>query len=209
MEFRARIECAMTERGEERAPTNADELPPAMAALAAGGEAAQRALPQLYEELRAVAEQCMRRERADHTLQATALVHEAYLRMLGAKNLAEANRLQFLEAAAVTMRRVLVDHARKDGASKRGANWERVTLQGLLEGGGEEELDVLALHDALEELARLDARQARIVELRFFAGMTGQEIADHLRISRNTVVRELTMARAWLHRSLAGEAGAQ
>ena len=158
-------------------------------------------LPVLYGELRAMAGQFMRTERGNHTLQATALVHEAFLRLVDNDCAPDAARAEFLAAAANTMRRILIDHARKVGADKRGGGCERVTLSGL---AGEEDVDVdvLGLHGALEQLEAIDARQARIVEMRFFSGMTGQEIAHHLRISRNTVVRELRLARAWLHREL-------
>ena len=165
-------------------------------------------LGDLYDELRALAAKLMRSERAAHTLQATALVHEAYVRLAGSRNLVGADRLRFLDAAAVAMRRVLVDHARKSKAAKRGGAWERVTLQGVVADEGEEEgIDLLALQESLAELEELDPRAAKIVELRFFAGLTGQEIATHLDVSRNTVVRELTHARAWLARRIeaAGE----
>ena len=157
----------------------------------------------LYEDLRSLAAKLMRSERASHTLQATALVHEAYVRLAGSRNLVGADRLRFLDAAAVAMRRVLIDHARKSKADKRGGEWERVTLQGVVADGGEEEgVDLLLLQEALEELEAVDPRAAKIVELRFFAGLTGQEIASHLDVSRNTVVRELTHARAWLARRI-------
>jgi len=157
-------------------------------------------LPILYSELRAMAGQFMRFERGHHTLQATALVHEAFLRLVDNGCAPDAARGEFLAAAASTMRRILIDHARKVGAEKRGGGWERVTFAELF--GQEDDIDVLALNTALEKLGILDQRQASIVEMRFFSGMTGQEIADHLEISRNTVVRELKMARAWLHREL-------
>lgn len=160
---------------------------------------------EVYGELRALAAKLMRSERGEHTLQATALVHEAYVRLVGSQNLEDADRLRFLDAAAVAMRRVLVDHARKAKADKRGGEWERVTLQGVVLDDGENDgFDLLGLQDALAELEVLDPRAAKIVELRFFAGLTGNEIADHLDVSRNTVVRELTHARAWLARRLEG-----
>lgn len=158
-------------------------------------------LPILYGELRAMAGQFMRFERGHHTLQATALVHEAFLRLVDNGCAPDAARGEFLAAAASAMRRILIDHARRVGAEKRGGGWERVTLAELF-GQDYDDIDVLALNAALEKLGVLDPRQARIVEMRFFSGMTGQEIADHLGISRNTVVRELKMARAWLHREL-------
>lgn len=157
-------------------------------------------MARLYTDLRTVANRLMSQERANHTLQPTALVHEAFLRIGEGERL---ERLEYLAMAARVMRRVLIDHARSKNAEKRGGDWKRITLQGVGEDGQpEEELDVLLLDDSLARLAELDERQARIVELRFFSGMTGQEIADHMGISRNTVVRELTMARAWLHRAI-------
>ena len=160
-------------------------------------------LTDLYAELHRIARELMSRERSGHTLQATALVHEAFLRLDPARNLATKDQRELTEAAAVTMRRVLVDHARKSRAEKRGGQWSRVTLQGLVhELATSEELDVLALEDALAEFEKLDPRAAKILELRFFGGLGGEEIADHLGVSRSTVVRELSLARAWLKRAL-------
>ena len=157
-------------------------------------------LQRVYSELHAVADRLMNGERVHHTLQPTALVHEAFLR-IGAGQ--EMDRLSYLAMAAQVMRRVLIDHARGRNAQKRGGAWSRVTLQGLREESPDsEEVDVLRLDQALAELAELDPRQARIVELRFFSGMSGSEIAEHLGVSRNTVVRELTVSRAWLQRAL-------
>lgn len=160
-------------------------------------------LGSLLIELRQLAGGFMGRERADHTLQPTALVNEAFLRLSKSRNLEGADRLGLLEAAAVAMRRILVEHARRKKAEKRGGAWERVTLMGIVEEAGSVDgVDLLALQEALSEFEALDPRAARIVELRFFGGMTGDEIAEHLSVSRNTVVRELTMARAWLKRAL-------
>ena len=157
----------------------------------------------VYSELRKLAESMMRSERRHHTLQATALVHEAFLRLVDSRKVGEMGRLRFLEAAAVTMRRVLVDHARGRDAAKRGGEWQRITLQGVDVSDSEtEDIDLVQLDESLEKLAALDERQARIVELRFFAGLTGEEIAELLGISRPTVVRELAMARAWLRKEL-------
>lgn len=161
----------------------------------------------LYAELHRIARELMSRERSGHTLQATALVHEAFLRLDPARNLAAKDQRELTEAAAVTMRRVLVDHARRSKAEKRGGDWSRVTMQGLVHDlATSEELDVLALEDALGEFERLDPRAAKILELRFFGGLGGDEIADHLDISRSTVVRELSLARAWLKRALGAAA---
>ncbi|MHC4892752.1 MAG: ECF-type sigma factor [Planctomycetota bacterium] len=162
---------------------------------------------ELYAELHRIARELMSRERSGHTLQATALVHEAFLRLDPARNLTTKDQGELTEAAAVTMRRVLVDHARRSKADKRGGEWSRVTMQGLVHDlATSEELDVLALEDALAEFEKLDPRAAKILELRFFGGLGGDEIADHLDISRSTVVRELSLARAWLKRALGAAA---
>ena len=160
-------------------------------------------MERMYVEMRAMADRMMQSERVHHTLQPTALVHEAFLRLADARNLDGKGRLHFLEAAAVTMRRVLIDHARGRDAAKRGGAWQRVTLNGIDENDeAEREIDLVRLEELLVELEELDPRQARIVELRFFGDLTGQEIADLLDVSRPTVVRELAMARAWLRRGL-------
>lgn len=168
-------------------------------------------LEHTYGELRRIADRLMGGERAHHTLQPTALVHEAFLRLVDSSALGSIaggpqGRLDYLGVAAVAMRRILIDHARGRTSEKRGGNWKRVTLMGLdgdpAGASAGEDVDLLKLDAALEKLAKLDPRQAKIVELRFFSGMTGQEIAEHLGISRNTVVRELTTSRAWLMREV-------
>lgn len=186
-----------------------DEFTRILSRIGAGDESATpEMMALLYKELHAIADGLMRGERAHHTLQPTALVHEAFLRLLGSENLSSKGRLQFLDAAAVTMRRVLVDYARRGAAQKRGGGQERITLAGIEAGeagdpgGAGDAIDLIALEQALAKLETLDPRQAKIVELRFFSGMSGQQIADHLGVSRNTVVRELTVSRAWLRREL-------
>ena len=171
------------------------------------GEAELAELTQpLYADLHALADACMRRERRDHTLQPTALVHEAFLRYADLEPGLVQSRAEFLALAARVMRNSLVDHARARTADKRRAPGCQVSLSGLEELDGEAPLDVLDLHAALEELEQLDPRQARIVELSAFGGLGGAEIAEQLGVHRNTVVRELRMARAWLRRSLEGGA---
>ena len=166
------------------------------------GESSAELLPRIYGELRFVADKLMGNERSSHTLQPTALVHEAFLRIGQGEDM---ERLSYLASAARVMRHVLIDHARRRNADKRGGHWRRVTLQGVFDDSNQAgEVDVLQLDEALTQLAELDEGQARIVELRFFSGMTGQEIADHLGVSRNTVVRELTVSRAWLQRAMSG-----
>ncbi len=161
---------------------------------------------QLYDELRALAASQMRGERSDHTLQPTALVHEAFLRLNAQSQDRWANREQFFAVVARMMRRVLVDAARRHSAEKRGGGAQRTTLSGLFESGPEPE--VLDVHRALSELAALDARQARIVELRYFGGLSIEETARLEELSPATVKREWTSARAWLFRRLAAPAPA-
>ncbi len=171
-----------------------------------GEDAADRVLGAAYDDLRALARRFLGGERADHTLQPTALVNEACLRLLGNLRVHDVTRSRVFALAATAMRRVLVDHARRRLADKRGGAPRRVTLTDSLvmpEAGTE--LDVLALEDALTKLGALDPRQARIVELRFFAGLTAQQAADALGISRSTVHADWEMARAFLARELDGE----
>jgi RNA polymerase sigma factor (TIGR02999 family) len=172
---------------------------------ASGGsqEALARLMPLVYEELRRMASGYLRRERRGHTLQTTALVHEAYLRLVGQDDLSFENRAHFRAIAARTMRRILVEHARARGAAKRGGSRKRVTLEDTLALAPSPRLDLQALDEALERLAALDAQQARIVELRFFAGLTVEETAEAVGLSPATIKREWAMARAWLRRELA------
>ena len=165
--------------------------------------AADRLIPAVYDELHRQAARALRREGDEHTLQATALVHEAYLRLVDQRRVEWRNRAHFFGIAAEVMRRVLVDHARARLAAKRGGGMQRLTLDEAVEvssGGGD--ADVLALHDALERLALLDAGQARLVELRYFGGLNIEETADTLGVSPATVKREWALARAWLRREL-------
>jgi RNA polymerase sigma factor (TIGR02999 family) len=161
-----------------------------------------RLLEVLYAELRKIAGLCIRSERREHTLQATALVHEAYLRLAGNQASEWQNRKHFLAAAAQVMHRVLIDCARARKAQKRGGNLCRVELDTALPAPGDWALDLLDIDEALGRLAELDERQARIVELRFFAGLTEVEIAELLGVSERTVKREWEFARAWLHGQL-------
>jgi RNA polymerase sigma factor (TIGR02999 family) len=165
--------------------------------------ALQDLLPLVYAELRRIAAQRLRRERPDHTLQPTALVHEAYLRLIDQRRVHWQNRAHFYGVAAQVMRRILVDQARARNAEKRGAGWDRVTLIGdKTPNGGSRDIDVLALDGALERLAALDAQQERIVELRYFGGLTLDETAEVIGISTATVKREWAIARAWLRAEL-------
>jgi RNA polymerase sigma factor (TIGR02999 family) len=166
--------------------------------LRAGPEGAALALPLVYDELRRIAERRMAGERADHTLQATALVHEAYLKLLGEQHLDWTDRRRFYGAAAEAMRRILVDHARRVGATKRGGERQRVTF-GAVDASAELEPEqVLALSDALEHLEREDPHAAEVTRLRFFAGLSVEEVASALGISERSVHREWAFARARL-----------
>lgn len=156
-------------------------------------------LPLVYEELRRLAASYLSRERPDHTLQPTALVHEAYLRLINQRRVDWRNRAQFVGLTAGIMRRILVNHARDRGAAKRAGNRERVSLSLVNAAAGAADVDLIALEDALERLALLDERKARVVELRFFGGLTVEEIAAVLEVSRATIEREWSFARAWLY----------
>ena len=161
-------------------------------------------LPLIYDELRRLAGYYMSRERPDHTLQPTALVHEAYLRLIDQRRVDWKNRAQFFGLAANMMRRVLVNHARDRAAAKRGGDIAKVTLSVAPGVFDVPELTVLALDEALEKLAQVDERKSRIVEFKFFTGLTTEEIAEVLGISTATVEREWKFARAWLYNALIG-----
>jgi RNA polymerase sigma factor (TIGR02999 family) len=166
-------------------------------------EALSQVLPEVYEQLRDLAADYLRGERADHTLQATALVHEAYLRLRSQKKVDWRNRAQFLGIAAQMMRRVLRNHAVARAAVKRGgADALRLTLDDALEFYDRCEVNVMAVDEALTKLEALDSRQARLVELRFFGGLTIEEIAKVLEVSPATVKREWATAKLWLQREL-------
>jgi RNA polymerase sigma-70 factor, ECF subfamily len=168
--------------------------------------AADQLVPAVYDELRRQAERAMRREGGEHTLQATALVHESYLRLVDQRRVEWRNRAHFFAIASTVMRRILVDHARARLTAKRGGGVVPITLAGAERGGAPEtdEVDLLALHEALERLAVLDPEQARLVELRYFGGLTIEETSEALGVSPATVKREWALARAWLRRELAG-----
>jgi RNA polymerase sigma factor (TIGR02999 family) len=165
-------------------------------------EARDRLLPIVYGELRRQAAVYLRQERPGHTLQPTALVHEVYLRLAGPRRVPWQSRAEFFAATAQTMRRILVDHARKRAAAKRAGDWTRVQIQEEAAVGGKVELDLLALDEALDRLAERDPRYARIVELRFFGGLSVPETAAVLGVSTATVKRDWSFARAWLHAHL-------
>jgi RNA polymerase sigma factor (TIGR02999 family) len=170
------------------------------------GAAPDRMLPIVYAELRRLAASYLRRERPGHTLQPTALVHEAYVRLIDQRQVDWSNRAQFMGLAAVMMRRILVNHARDRAAEKRGGGAEHVPLTLAGEGIGAIKVDVLELHDALTRLSESDPRKGQIVELKFFGGLTTDEIADALSVSTATVERDWKFARAWLYRAVGGTA---
>lgn len=164
-------------------------------------EALAELLPRVYDELRRLAASRLRHERADHTLQPTALVHEAYLRLIDQRRMKWRNRGQFYAIAAQIMRRILVDHARAQHADKRGGDWTQVSIDTAMRERSTD-VDLTALDEALVRLAAVDPQQAKIVELRYFGGLTIDETADALNISPATVSRDWTMARAWLRHEL-------
>jgi RNA polymerase sigma-70 factor (ECF subfamily) len=178
--------------------------------LVAWGDGDQAALEQLmplvYEELRRLAHQHMRRESPGHTLQTTALVNEAYFRLVGQKQVRWQNRAHFFAISAQLMRRILVDHARGRQYAKRGGGAQRVSLDGVAVVAQEQAADLLALDEALRSLAAVDERKCRIVELRYFGGLGVEETAEALKLSPRTVMREWSMAKAWLYRALSHEA---
>ncbi len=159
-------------------------------------------LPIVYDELRALAGAYLQHERADHTLQPTALVHEAYLRLLGGQNPPWSNRAHFYRSAAEAMRRILVDHARKRGRLKRGGDRIRVNLSSLGLAADQNLEEILALDESLRRLEEQDPRATDVVRLRFFAGLSVGETAQVLEVSERTVKREWTFARAWLYSDL-------
>ena len=167
-------------------------------------EAFNSLLPIVYGELRRIADNYLRREHTGHTLQPTALVHEAYLKLVKAQGLEWQNREQFFGIAANLMRRILIDHARTSNAVKRGGNKPNLPLDEALQITDESNEDLLLLDEALNKLAEIDSFAARIVELRYFGGLTIEETAEVLKTSPMTVKREWATARAWLHREIAG-----
>jgi RNA polymerase sigma factor (TIGR02999 family) len=175
--------------------------------LSAGKQQAfEQLLPLLYAELRRRAASQLRRERRHHTLQPTALVNEAFMKLVGQRSVHWQNRVHFLSVASQAMRRILLDHARTHRRVKRGGAPAQVTLDEAMLSAESRSIDVLALDEALQRLSALDERQARVVELRFFGGLSVEEAAEVLHLSPATVKREWSMARAWLHAELSGPA---
>ena len=177
-------------------------------AWGAGDEAAlERLVPLVHAELRRIARRCMAGERKGHSLQATALINEAYLRLVDVQHVDWQNRAHFLAMSARLMRRILVDYARAKGYQKRGGGAVKVTFdEGLPVAGGRDQ-DLVAVDDALAVLAKIDERKSRVVELRFFGGLTVEETATVLKVSPETVMRDWKLAKAWLLRELRGAGG--
>jgi RNA polymerase sigma factor (TIGR02999 family) len=165
-----------------------------------------RLMPLVYEELRRRAGEYLRRERPDHTLQATALVHEAYVKLVDQKRVNWKSRAHFCSVAAQLMRRILVQHAREHNRKKRGGKWEKIYLDETKELGQERAPDIVAVDDALESFATTYPRESRVVELKFFGGLDTKEIAELLEVSTKTIKRDWNFAKLWLHRELTGTA---
>ena len=164
-------------------------------------------MPLVYEELRRLARRYMGRERSSHTLQTTALVNEAFLRLIDASNVQWQNRAHFFAISSQLMRRILVDYARAHNYVKRGGEATHVILEEAAFISAGQAPDLVALDDALQELAAIDARKSRVVELRFFGGLSVEETAEVLKVSPRTVMSDWSLAKAWLLRELSGEGG--
>jgi len=167
-------------------------------------EALDKLMPVVYDELRAIAARYLSKERVGHTLQTTALVHEVYVRLVDQKKAQWADRAHFFAFAATLIRRILVDHARSRGAAKRGGERERVPLNEQTIVVEDRDVNLLALDEAMNRLAKMDERKSRVVELRYFGGLGVAETAEALAVSPATIERDWSLARAWLHREVSG-----
>jgi len=186
-----------------RSPQQVTQL---LVAWGGGNQAAgDELMPLVYEELHRLAHQCMNRERPGHTLQTSALLNEAYLRLADQKNLHWQDRAHFFGIAARLMRQILVDYARQRGSAKRGGDARRVPLDEAMIVSEERAADVVALDDALKSLAEIDPRKSQIVELRFFGGLSIEEAAEVLKVSPGTIMLEWTLAKAWLRREMTAD----
>ena len=182
------------------------EISQLLAAWGAGEEKAlDELMPRVYQDLRVLAARQMRRERAHHTLQTTGLVNEAFLRLVQQEGVQWSNRSHFFAIAATAMRRILTDRVRSRMAAKRGGDWQRVTLSGMTTPTGVTDVDLLALEEALTELRERSERQCRVVELRFFGGLSVEETARVLGLSTRSVENDWRVARAWLATAIEGE----
>ena len=173
--------------------------------MAKDKESLDKLMPAVYDELRRQAARYLRREQPGHTLQTTALIHEAYVRLVDQHNVQWQNRAQFFGMAAQMMRRILVDHARTKKRAKRGGSDIRISLDDATVAVKGQDLDVVEVDEALTRLAKIDEQQSRVVELRFFSGLTVEETAEVMGISPATVKRDWSMAKAWLHRELSDD----
>jgi RNA polymerase sigma-70 factor, ECF subfamily len=183
--------------------SEAQEVTLLLSALSRGEQdAAGKLIPVVYDELRRLAAAYMRRERVDHTLQATALVHEAYLKLIGQRAVNWQSRAHFFGVAAQLMRRILIDHARGHLRVKRGGEQKKVSLDEAFVLSPQQSAELVAVDESLERLAKLDNRQARVVELRFFGGLSVEEAAEVLGVSPKTVKRDWSVAKAWLYADL-------
>ena len=181
------------------------EITQLLAEWSEGNQAAlDKLYPLVYNELRRLAHGYLRRERKGHTLQTTALINEAYLRLVDQKQVHWANRSHFFAISAQIMRRILIDHARRYDYAKRGGGAPRISLDEAAVVAKERARELLMLDEALNGLAKIDPRRGRVVELRYFGGLNNEEIAAVLKISENTVTRDWNMARAWLYQELSG-----
>lgn len=180
-----------------------EEVTRLLADLSAGKEGvSEKLIPLVYDELRSIASRYMRQERADHTLQTTALVHEAYIRLSGGQEMEWNSRAHFFGIAAQTMRRILIDYARKRSTDKKGGGWRRESLEEADVFIGEPSLDLIALNTALDQLSDIDPKMVRVVELRFFGGLSVEETAKVLSISTRTVKQDWRLAKAWLQQQM-------
>jgi RNA polymerase sigma-70 factor (ECF subfamily) len=185
------------------AMSESDEVTLLLSALTRGDDgAASKLIPVVYDELRRLAGSYMRRERVDHTLQATALVHEAYLKLIEQRSINWQSRAHFFGVAAQLMRRILIDHARGHSRQKRGGEQQKVSLDEIFVFSEKRADELLAVDDSLNQLAKIDPRQARVVELRFFGGLSVEEAAEVLGVSPKTVKRDWSVAKAWLYADL-------
>ena len=166
--------------------------------------ALDKLIPIVYEELHRQAARYLRRERQDHTLQTTALINEAYVRLVDQRDVRWQNRAHFFGVAAQLMRRILVDHARKERAVKRGGPAGQLPLDKVVAISGETDMNLVALDEALTKLAEMDQRKSRVVELKYFGGLTAEEAAEVLGVSEATVRHDWSMAKAWLRREISG-----
>jgi len=186
--------------------SSSQEVTQLLNAWSDGDQAARdKLMPLVYEELHRLAHQYMRRESPGHTLQTSALVNEAFVKLVDQRNVRWQNRAHFFGIAAQLMRRILVDHARGRHTAKRGGGVQAISFDDGLYVSDERSAEVVAVHEALEQLSKFDSRKGQIVELRFFGGLSIDETAEVLAVSPGTVMRDWTLAKAWLHREMSSE----